>query len=145
MVGLMKGTDYILRTVHLWFASVLPLLLAMKTMSFVEESKQAIIDTASSNMALKENENIWVVYVQLIHEEPSTALQYLALYDVGFVNDVQFYNYGPFQLVLVFSMAIFLFFLHGLKVLWPKSFIQGEFPHYDNDCRGNSWRMLIAW
>jgi hypothetical protein len=144
-VGLMKGTDYILRTVHLWFASVLPLLLAMKTMSFVEETKQLVINTASSNEALKRNEYNWVVYVQHICEEPATALQFLALYDVGFVKDVQFHNDGPFQLVLVFSMAIFLFCLHGLKVLWPKGFIQGEFPHYDNDCRGNSWTMLIAW
>lgn len=136
-VGLMNGTDCIFRTVHLWFASVLPLLLAVKTMSFVEETKQLVINTASSNEALKRNEYNWVVYVQHICEEPSTALQFLALYDVGFVKDVQFHNDGPFQLVLVFSMAIFLFCLHGLKVLWPKGFIQGELPQYDNDCRGN--------
>ncbi|KAH9993605.1 hypothetical protein BJV77DRAFT_1067194 [Russula vinacea] len=95
-------------------------------MSFVEETKQLVINTASSNEALKRNEYNWVVYVQHICEEPSTALQFLALYDVGFVKDVQFHNDGPFQLVLVFSMAIFLFCLHGLKVLWPKGFIQGK-------------------
>jgi hypothetical protein len=137
MVELMKGADYILYTVHLWFASVLPLLLAVKTMSFVEKTKQLVINTASSTEALKRNEYNWVVYVQHICEEPSTAVQFLALYDVDSVKDVQFHKHGPSQLVLVFSMAVFLFCLHGLKVLWPKGFIQGELPQHDNGCRGN--------
>ena len=60
------------------------------------------------------------------------------------VTVVHFYKYGPIQLKLGASMAVFLFCLHGLRVLWPNGFIKGELPLHDLDCRGNGWRMLIA-
>lgn len=40
------------------------------------------------------------------------------------------------QFVLGVSMAVFLFCLHGLVVLWPKGF-EGELPQHDIDCCSN--------
>jgi uncharacterized membrane protein len=48
------------------------------------------------------------------------------------------------QAVLEFFMAVFLFSLHGMRVLWPRGF-KGEFLLHGIDCRGNGRRMLIEW
>ena len=48
----------------------------------------------------------------------------------------RFYNDGYVLQVLVASMALFLFCIHGLRVLWPKR-LQGEFSRYDIDFHSN--------
>jgi hypothetical protein len=48
---------------------------------------------------------------------------------------------SPTQLVLGVSTAVFLFCLHGLRVLWPKCF-EGELPQHD---RSNRWSVMIAF
>ena len=40
------------------------------------------------------------------------------------------------QYMLGFSMAVFLFCLHGLMVLWPKGF-EGELTQHDISCCSN--------
>ena len=50
---------------------------------------------------------------------------------------------GDSQLVLAVSMAVVLFCIHGLRVVWPKSF-EGELLQHGIDCRSRGWRMLIS-
>jgi hypothetical protein len=106
----MKGADCIVCTVHLWFTSVLPLLLAAEAISFVKHTTE-----------------------RQVTKSPTT----------GEVV-VQFSKDSHIQLVLAVSMAVFLFCLHGLRVLWPKCF-EGELPQHDVDCRSNWWGILIVW
>jgi hypothetical protein len=94
---LMKGADCTLYTVHLWFTSVLPLLLAVECIPVARSSNRPF-DVPGG-----------------IFDQP--------LLVVPKPN-----NDGPAQLMLGISMAVFLFCLHGLRVLWPKSF-QGELPY----------------
>jgi hypothetical protein len=147
---LMKGADYLLCTVHLWFASVLPLLLVAEVLSIAEHEKRWLTKYATSEITeLDEAGYNAVVWVMNLYEVglPSSAVLLLAEYYMDgptIVAEVQFHEDGPTQLVLGTSMAVFLFFLHGLRVLYPRSFIKGELQQHDIDCRGIGWRMLIA-
>jgi hypothetical protein len=76
-----------------WFTSVLPLLLAVEGILFVEDIKRqkAEFDVTRKDMA-------W------------------------FIKD------GTIQLVFGILMAVSLFCLEGLRVLWPESFVEGALP-----------------
>lgn len=144
---LMKGVDYLLCTVHLWFASVLPLLLAAEVLSLAEHEKQWLAKNATSEITELveggDNAVVWVVYLYEVGL-PSSAVLLLAQYYMDgptIVAEVQFHEDGPTQLVLGVCMAVFLFFLHGLRVLCPKSFVKGELPQHDIDCRGNGGKF----
>lgn len=82
---LMRGADSIVCAVLMWFASALPLLLAVGSISIMEDikRKKAEFDVNSEDMA------------QLIKG-------------------------GIIQLAFGILMAVFLFCLEGLRVLWPK-------------------------
>ncbi|KAF8467899.1 hypothetical protein DFH94DRAFT_816876 [Russula ochroleuca] len=116
--------------VHLWFASVLPLLLAVKTMSLVEEIKRDAIDSATSDRMIEKFKDTWMVFEKQIYKDLSTnlytAIQLVALYDMDIVADIQFRRDGPIQILLAIFIAVFLFGLHGLKVLRPEGFAKGK-------------------
>jgi hypothetical protein len=136
--------------VHLWFASVLPLLLAVEAISFVEQEKRWYTELANTGDLYEEGitEIVMVEVLDFLIGLPSSAVIYLTKYYMDgptLVAEVQFYEDGPAQLVLGVSMAVFLFCLHGLRVLWPKGFIKGELSQHDIDGRNNGLMMLIAW
>lgn len=134
--GLMKSADWILHTVHLWFASALPLLLAVKTMSFVERTKDF---ATTDGVYSPPSDQISTAFSLAIYhyDDTSTLL----------AEQVQFYRHSSIQLVLGASVAVFLFCLHGLRVLCPErflTFIKGELSRRQIDCCGNRWSVLIA-
>ena len=91
---LMRGADSIVCAVLMWFASVLPLLLAVKGFLFVEDIKQqkarVKFDVTGKDMARS-------------------------------IKD------GTIQFVFGILMAVSLFCLEGLRVLWPES-LEGALP-----------------
>lgn len=132
---LMKRADYILHTVYLWFASVLPLLLAVKTISSVERRTRGIPltrgipDSPSS------------VFLEFT---PSAIAATAIFYDISEVDFlakyIKFYKRSSIQLVFAASMAVFLFCIHSLRVLCPErfvTFINGELPHRQINCCSN--------
>jgi hypothetical protein len=136
-------------TVHHWSASILPLLLAVEGMSLVEHTKREYAEYATpSEMAQYFEDGLaGIVWLIPLDQVPSTAVVLaVQLYMDGptLVTELGFYKDSPTQLVLAASMAVILFCLHGLRVLWPKGFIKGESPQHNVDCRRNGWRMLIA-
>ena len=112
----MNGADCVLCTVLLWIASVLPLILAVEGISFIVHIKRQIVKDVTSS---------------------DEAVRVLAQYSHG----------GPthIQAVLGISIAVCLFGLIGLRVLWP-GVLEGKLLlQHDIDCRINAWRMTINW
>lgn len=110
---LRKGIDYILCTVFLWFSSVLPLLVAVEGMSFVEDIKRQVAKDATKGIV------------------------------------AQFSKDASTHLALGIFLAVYLFCIQSLRVLWP-SVIEGGLTQHDIDCpsRNDKWRILltaIAW
>jgi hypothetical protein len=133
---LMKSADWILHTVHLWFASALPLLLALKTISFVARTK----DNAKIYTKFKYSNHFSSAFslATYYYDDTSTLVTEL----------VRYYRHSSIQLVLGACVAVFLFCLHSLRVLCPErfmTFIKGELLHRQIDCCSNRWRVLIAW
>jgi hypothetical protein len=113
------------------------LLLAGKTMSLVELAKRRKLNPFFG-------QEVQVVETQIYNpfEVPftmrATSREYnLKLPTPGgvIVMEAQFYEDSFTWLVLGASMAVFLFCLHGLRVLWPKGFTKGKLPHRDIGCR----------
>ena len=143
---------------HLWFASVLPLILAVETRLLEEKTKQAlaaghfVTDNAIPRAAV-DNQSA-CLYAHPVGEDPSSLIRIrfpgvhtLDEHDSELVimMTMRSHKGDLTQLVLVISMAVFLFCLHGLKVLWPKGFNKGELRQHNVDCHSNWWMMLIAW
>jgi hypothetical protein len=133
--GLMKDADSTLYTVHLWFGSVLPLLLAAQVMSAAKYA-------TTTKMTQFYGDGTLVIHPDLKGEDRSFPGQYY-MRDPVHVSNVLFYKDSRSRLALGVSVAVFLFCLHGLRVLRPKSVIKGELPQHDN-CHINGWRVLIA-
>jgi hypothetical protein len=138
--------------VHLWFASVLPLILAVETRLLEEKTKQALVGSHFvSNTAIPRSvvDYTACLYIHPLGEDRSSLIRIRfpgvnTLDDSELVMTMRSHKGDLTQLVLVISMAVFLFCLHGLKVLWPKGFNKGELRQHDVDCHSNWWRMLIA-
>jgi hypothetical protein len=138
---LMKGTDWIPFTVLVWFTSVLPLLLVVES-------------TLSSVVYTEWNNSRKIVSVLTVGGYNTTRLVTSAWaekvgptwtakrthFELDYVDDPpwrlmmtsQLYEDGYILHVLGSSMAIFLFCLYGLQVLWPKR-LQGELPQHRID------------
>jgi len=162
----MKGTDCMLYAVHLWFASVLPLLLVVEVMSLVEHEELHFVirkyttDNPTTqfyghNMFADDVQVPLVEYVDTRDtSNPLLAPEFYSRYMDGhtIVTKFLFYEDSRSQLVLGASMAVFLFCLHGLRILWPKGFIKGEFPRRlrveDVDCMVGKWfygSLISVW
>lgn len=104
-------------------------------MSLVEEIKRDAIDSATSDRMIEKFKDTWMVFEKQIYKDLSTnlytAIQLVALYDMDIVADIQFRRDGPIQILLAIFIAVFLFGLHGLKVLRPEGFAKGTFPGHD--------------
>jgi hypothetical protein len=119
-------------------------------MLLVEHEKRQFTKNATTSEMTQFYEDGFtaVVFVVSLYKVPSTAVLLLAQYYMDgptLVTKVQFYEDGRTQVVLGALMAVFLFCLHGLRVLWPESFIKGELSQHNIDYHSNGWRMLIAW
>jgi hypothetical protein len=137
-----KSADCILYTVHLWFASFLPLLLAVKTLLFVESIKRdwlADIDSAGAAMI---DDSSWYNYLVHIVGPVGSSIILISLdaeanvhhrngSPTTVVSKVNFFKNGFIHFVLGASMTVFLFCLYGLRVFWPEGFIKGELPQHD--------------
>ena len=112
----MKDADCILCTVFLWIASVLPLILAVEGVSFIVHIKRQVVEDVTSS---------------------DDAVRILA----------QLSNGGPThtQAVLGISVAVCLFSLIGLRVVWPRVFKGELLLQHDIDCLINERRMTITW
>jgi hypothetical protein len=133
----MKGTDCVPCTVLVWFTSVLPLLLVVesKSSSVVYPDRKRSFKWVWDDMlgfariyTAERVEKVgptWVV-ITTSHETP------IDFYDpnrphMRFTKITQLYENGYILHALGAFMALFLFFIHGSRVLWPTRF-QGEFP-----------------
>ncbi|KAH9979694.1 hypothetical protein BJV77DRAFT_438366 [Russula vinacea] len=120
--------------VHLWFASVLPLILAVETRLLEEKTKQALVGSHFvSNTAIPRSvvDYTACLYIHPLGEDRSSLIRIRfpgvnTLDDSELVMTMRSHKGDLTQLVLVISMAVFLFCLHGLKVLWPKGFNKGK-------------------
>lgn len=141
---LMKSADCILYTVHLWFASFLPLLLAVKTVLFMEPIKRnwvAYIYNWTLPYLHDNNGREWGHVLSFgLGPQASTALVLDATTGVHYSNGspsavvlkVNFFRNGFIHFMLGASMTVFLFCLYGLRVFRPDGFIKGELPQHDS-------------
>lgn len=155
----MKIADCILYTVHLWFASFLPLLLAVKALLYVESFYKAFtVDSLywappprevpyGYNFTVgNEWRSTWYTPILAPLSFPILTSQTPTVFYMDLVGKVPYSNSsddpipviiskvhfnrnGFIHIVLASSMAVFLFCLYSLRVFWSESFLKGELPH----------------
>ena len=150
---LMKCTECVPCTVLVWFTSVLPLLLVVesKSSSVVypdrEHSFKWVWDEMLGYARIYTTERVekvgptWVV-ITTSYETP------IDFYDpnrphLRFTKITQLYGNAYILHALGAFMALFLFCVHGSRVLWPKRF-QGELPAWYR-FYGDEQKILIPW
>ena len=143
---LMESADCILCIVLLWIASALPLFLAEEVMSFLAVLEYYIAVYAAREATLPGSDepttfldfyrprNAHGIYQPL----PPPGRRHIVVYSGGKV-EIQLSKDCRTQVVLGISMAVFLFCLHGLRVVRPKGF-EGESPQHGL----TRWNMLIV-
>lgn len=152
---LTKGTDNIFCTVLIWFTSALPLLLVVESMlssAAYSEWNNFKKMVSVNNVTRGGYDSTWLftsTWAEKVGSTWTVNMTRLELADkldppVQFVMTSQLYEDGYILRVLGVSMAVFLFCLYGLRVLWPKRF-QSKLQLATTLYRILLRRMLIVW
>ena len=106
---------------YFWFATVVPLLRAVDGIVFVVHTKRQLVEDATGIAGLTQQD---LARRTLIGEDSLTRPS------------------AHIQTTIGLFMAIYLFGLHGLRVvLWPKG-LEGELPRHDIGHRSNGCQWM---